>query len=320
MILALILGLIGLGLSALFSGTETGFYRVPRMRLVLDALGGDWIARALVWLANYPFIVVATTLAGNNLANYLVSLAIVLAAGSLFGESQAAEMLMPLALAPVLFVYGELLPKNLFLQAPNRMLRAVSPLFFVFAVVFAPVSLFLWGVNWILSRLVSERAETVRLVLARRELRRVLDEGHEVGLLVPLQRQLAEGTLAIAERPVTDYAMRLADVPRAKADTTRDEILRIARRYRTAVVCIEAAQAERTLIGYVRVIDLALAADDGLPTRPLMTVMETDTHLDALMRMQAAREDLAQIVVRDGRRVGILSIQRLREPLFRGGE
>ena len=35
------LGLVGLLLSALFSGAETGFYRATRLRLVLDAMGGD---------------------------------------------------------------------------------------------------------------------------------------------------------------------------------------------------------------------------------------------------------------------------------------
>jgi len=31
---------IGMGLSAFFSGSETGFYRVTRVRLVMDAKSG----------------------------------------------------------------------------------------------------------------------------------------------------------------------------------------------------------------------------------------------------------------------------------------
>ena len=59
----------GLVLSGFFSGTETGMYRVSRTRLVLDALGGSWLARGMIWLLNYPTIFVATALVGNNLAN-----------------------------------------------------------------------------------------------------------------------------------------------------------------------------------------------------------------------------------------------------------
>ena len=46
--IALGLGIVGTALSALFSGSETGFYRATRIRLVLDALGGDLVSR---WLA-----------------------------------------------------------------------------------------------------------------------------------------------------------------------------------------------------------------------------------------------------------------------------
>ena len=74
----LLLFVIGVGLSAFFSGSETGFYRATRVRLTMDAMSGDVIARGLIWLTNNPAVFVATTLIGNNLANYLTSLGIVL--------------------------------------------------------------------------------------------------------------------------------------------------------------------------------------------------------------------------------------------------
>ena len=77
MMLAVGVFLVGLMLSAFFSGSETGLYRVSRTRLVLDGLSGSFAGRGLVWMINHPAIFVATTLVGNNLANYLTSLAIV---------------------------------------------------------------------------------------------------------------------------------------------------------------------------------------------------------------------------------------------------
>ncbi len=59
---ALFTAVVGLLLSAFFSGTETGFYRIARMRLTLDAIGRDQTARRLLWLVNHPSIFVATTL------------------------------------------------------------------------------------------------------------------------------------------------------------------------------------------------------------------------------------------------------------------
>ena len=111
----LLLLFVGLLLSAYFSGTETGLYRVSRVRLLLDALGGDWIARGLLWLTNNPTLFIATTLIGNNTANCLVSLGIVLATERIFGfESAMSQLIGPVICALIIFVYGELLPKSLY--------------------------------------------------------------------------------------------------------------------------------------------------------------------------------------------------------------
>ncbi len=325
--IALALAAVGLFLSAFFSGSETGFYRATRMRLVIDALGGDLIARGFVWLSNHPSIFVATTLVGNNLANYLVSLAIVMAVqavvyggGNATDQFPLAELLAPLLLAPLLFVYGELFPKNLFLHAPNRLLRKGGPLFFLFVLLFFPISAMLWALNWILTRLVGEPPEETRLVLARRELRRVLEEGHEAGILHPSQYALARGLFAVANHPVTRYATPLAEVPRARADMSKQEVCRLARRLQLPDVPVEQADGDSVLIGYVRVIDLELDASDELgPVRPLFEVPHTDTHIEALMRMHSAQESLALVVDHDREPLAILTAARLREPLFHGG-
>ena len=50
-----------------------------------------------------------------------------------------------------------------------------------------------------------------------------------------------------------------------------------------------------------------------------MKIPQTDAHIDALMRMHAAKESLAQVVDAQGRALGVLIARRLRQPLF-GGE
>ena len=50
----LLLFTLGVFLSALFSGSETGFYRVTRMRLLLDGMDGDRTSTFLLSLSNHP--------------------------------------------------------------------------------------------------------------------------------------------------------------------------------------------------------------------------------------------------------------------------
>ena len=147
---------VGLCLSAFFSGSETGFYRVARVRLALDARQGDLVSKLLLWLTNNPSLFVATTLIGNNLANYMLSLAIVLGTRICFGGQMMAQIVIPILISPIVFVYGELLPKNLFYLAPNRLLRLGGPFFLVCSILFAPVSAILWVLSRLLQALVGE--------------------------------------------------------------------------------------------------------------------------------------------------------------------
>lgn len=322
MITAVAIWLVGLFLSAFFSGAETGFYRVTRVRLVLDALGGDRIARGLLWFTNHPSLFVATTLIGNNVANYLNSLAIVLGAQVLFvGRARSvAELLAPLLLAPILFVYGELLPKNLFYHAPNRLLRNVGPFFLVSAILFVPVGILLWGLSKLLEGIAGQSPQRVQLTLARRELQRVIHEGGAAGVLLPSQRLLAQGLFAVAGRPVSEFAVPIERVVAARRTMTKSDVLRLARRQHTPVIPLEDASGKRNVTSYVRVVELALNESDELgPIRPLLDVPATDTHIDAMLRLHRAGQSLARIVNQDGRVVGIVTLKALSAPLYRAG-
>lgn len=316
----IVLGLLAAGLffSAFFSGSETGFYRVTRLRLVLDALGGDWLASALLWLTNNPSLFVATTLIGNNFANNLTSLALVLGVQLVVASNPTVEMLVSIAAAPVIFVYGELLPKNLFLYAPNALLRRAGPLFLLCALLFLPVSLLLWLLGRTLEWLVGESPEHVRLVLARQELRDAFAEGHAAGILEPTQRQIAQTLFAPATPKALPYAKPITRVTRIRGETPASEALRIARRHRAAMLLI--SEEGGRLAGYVRVVDLQLhrptRTDEAL--RPLLRVSADATLLAALQQMQSADENLLLLATFDDEPLGLLSREDAVQAMLRG--
>jgi CBS domain containing-hemolysin-like protein len=304
---ALLLLLVGIALSAFFSGSETGFYRVTRVRLVIDALKGDWISRWLLRLANNPAYFVATTLVGNNLANYLTSLAVVLITKNLAEhESVAIELTATILFSPLVFVYGELLPKYLFFRAPNRLLRAGGLPFLFFSVVFAPVSAVLWGLGRALQWLLGEAPLRVRLALARQELQEVLDEGHEVGILQPAQRRLAQNLFAIAGQRVAARCRAVQRSATVSRQAGRSELLAAASRLGATLLILRGRNA-RDLAGYVRVVDLYLPDEERQDyVRPLIRMGRNTSLLEAMLRLQSEKEEVAQIVNNDGSTLGLL--------------
>lgn len=323
MILACGLFIGGILLSAFFSGSETGFYRVNRVRLMLDALGGDLIARSLLALTNHASIFVATVLVGNNLANYITSLAMVIGVQRMFdtdgSQSHLPEMLAPILLAPILFVYGELMPKNLFYDAPNRLLRKCGIPLLVFTVLFFPLTCILWALSRALQWLAGESIEGVRLGLARKELQQVFDEGHEAGILRAAQRGLAQGLFAVANRPIHEFVIPPSRIVYVRRDMEKREMRRLARRHRQANLPVEEIGPGRKLVGYIRAVDLYLDDSAQLPpVRLLVTVPASDNHIVALTRLEEASESLGHVVDDAGRTVGFLTTRSLSEPLFRG--
>jgi len=319
MIVAICLMCVALACSSFFSGTETGFYRVNRVRLVLDALGGNWIAKQLLWMTNHPAMFVATVLVGNNIANYLVSLATVLGTQVLFDNASPwPGLIASLVLSPLLFVYGESLPKQLFHDAPNRLLRLCGWPLVACLWLFSPVTIVLGALSKLLQRLVGESLDEVRLTLARKELQQVFDEGHEAGILRPAQQGLAQGLFALAHRPASSVAMSAARMPHVVSGTPNRTILQLARRWRVAAFAVEANDGSHKLLGYVRVADVYLHGEQTPPLRPLIEIRADETYISALNRLYDAGESLGHVVGTHGETMGFVTIRHLSEPLFRG--
>ena len=307
MIAAPLLLLVGIVLSAFFSGSETGFYRVTRVRLVIDALKGDRTSKWLLRLANNPAYFIATTLVGNNLANYLTSLAIVLMTKEIVqNDSVVAELTATILFSPLVFVYGELLPKYLFFSAPNRLLRAGGLPFLFFSVVFAPVSAVLWGLGRALQSLLGETPLRVRLTLARQELQEVLDEGHEVGILQPTQRRLAQNLFAFAGQSVSSRCHAVQRSATVSREADRSELVAAANRLGATLLVVRGENTGE-LTGYLRVVDLYLPGEDVQGyVRPLIRMERNTSLLEALLRLQSEKEEVAQVVNSDGSTLGLL--------------
>lgn len=289
---SLLLGFFALALSASFSGSETAFYRIPRLRLKLDAMESDHTARKLLHFVNNPGMFVATILVGNNIANYTVSLATVLFVSSVFSDTKGifVEIASTLVLAPFLFVYGEMFPKYLCLRAPNRMLRFLFPVVQICYWLFLPVTSFFWLLNHGLSRFLGNSVQIIKLTLGRQELTRVLDEGQETGLLFDIQRRLADQVFAASEQRITNWTIPASRFPMIFLTMKPAKVLEIARKCRlTELPVYESSENSMLPIGYVRVIDLEIAVRNGLdePTKQLLLLMQTELPLRSTVEISS---------------------------------
>lgn len=303
--------LFGLVMSAFFSGSETGLYRVSRTRLVLDGLDGSRSARAMVWLLNHPAIFVATALVGNNVANFVTSVAIVLAVVALFGDSALAELMGPILLTPIVFVFGELLPKHWFFQAPYRLLCFVRPLLLLSTLLFLPVSLFLALLAMALQALTGQTPFRLRLAMARGELAQVLRAGEEAGILEAGQRSLAGQMFEVGNQPAISYAIPQDRLAMVELPIEREATARAARRQNHPIVLV--CRDDR-IVGYIRHSDLVIG-DGPVEVRPVVRVGMAERHLTTLLKMYDAESEVALLCDDQQDAQSVVTRRQLMQPM-----
>jgi CBS domain containing-hemolysin-like protein len=127
-----------LGFSAFFSAGETAFSSVSRIKLKnLAARNNKKAKLALKLLEGYDKLL-STVLVGNNIVNISSSaLATVLFVG-FFGS--AGVSVATLVMTVLVLIFGEITPKTLAKESPEKIAMAFAPLLRVFMVIFAPVN------------------------------------------------------------------------------------------------------------------------------------------------------------------------------------
>lgn len=311
--------LLGLRFSFFFSGVESGFYRVSLLRLNIDAQAGDRTAGRLLWFLQNPSYFVATCLVGNNIANYVTTLAVGLMVARLMpGQSGWGEVVATLFVSPVVFICGEMLPKNLFFRAPLKLLRKNSILFRGFYLLFLPISFPLIGITKLFERFsTGDGKRDGGLALGRNRLAQLLSVGHREGILVDVQNRMITGLMKVAQEKVTASMTPTVRVFDIEDRCSREEALQVARKYGVSYLIVRKAGTTDGWYGYVRTIDVLLGKG---PLAPLIRAMPRfqDTHnrQEALLTM---RETGARIglVERDGQPIGVIYEQGLIDAMMR---
>lgn len=314
MIWAALIVSVGIFFSAVFSGAETGAYQYNRTRMRLALAAGSRPARLLHHLTSDLTAFVVVCLIGTNLANNLVSFASTLAVQQLgFG---APELIATLCVAPVLFILGELAPKELFRRQPTRFLYVVAPLLALAAVLFRPLGWALSGVTALL-RLLGLRGDEGASLQAEERVRQAIAAGAEGGTLTAYQTTLARNIFSLRARTVRTAMTPLARVDALEVSSELDRAREVARQSGRRRLPVYKVQ-EDAVVGVLDVYELLFAERPGLTIRnyvePALEVGPNEKVAEALVRLRRARQNLA-VVVERGKALGVITLKDLVEEI-----
>ena len=158
--LLFLIALAALMVAAFCAGAETGFLSVGRGRVLHVAREGSARAK-IVFSAIFDLGRTTTALlVGNNLACVTYSAATAALTARLCGSSRIGSAVFSLAVALLLLMLGEFLPKLFCSARPLRRMLALAPYWQVFARIFVPIGTL---VQKIVEQLMPKRETKVRM-------------------------------------------------------------------------------------------------------------------------------------------------------------
>ena len=277
--------------SAVFSGAETGLYRLSQPRLEVEARAGRRSAKLLRYLLSKESALLITILIGNNLALQILTWETE-KLGREEGGGFAHELLVVLFLTPVVFLLAEALPKDIFRRRPHAAMAWTADFLFVVRIILWPAERVLSLVSRCLAFLFGIQGERQLSSGSRESVERLLHEGTLLGALEPRAEELARNALA------------LRGVPLRRVMTPWDKVVKISAADESAVLWAKMADAQYSRLpvtdsdgsvsGYLHQLDVLGAARDAdhlVQLREVLT-LEPSTPVDraiARLRLRGVR-------------------------------
>lgn len=312
--------------SGLYSGAETGLYCVSRLRLSVAAYRKNKRAMLLQDLLHHRPDSLATVLIGTNIANYLAPLSlaflILKSASPNLTERQAAgsaEFYTTVILTPMIFIFGEIVPKNLFQRHADRFMPHIAPMLVFSRRLFRLAGLI--GLQrWIGTLFLKHSASpgTGTFLGSRAQMYQLLHEGAAEGNLTRTQIDMLESAHKLRGIPVTAVMVPLSRIVMLRSDMAMKDIRGVIQSSRHSRLPVYSGERKQ-IIGVAHLLDLIyMGENDRLDRviREIPRVTAQTTVLDTLAVLQLKRRRIAAIEDAAGHCLGIVIVKDLAEELI----
>ena len=195
--------------SAFFSGTETAFASVSRIRLKYRAQNGDKRAQTALKVLDRFDDALSAILIGNNIVNIgSASLATTIFT-IYFGES-LGPTISTVAMTLLVLTFGEILPKTIAKENAESMALAVASVLLAIMTVFKPLVWFFVQLKSLVMRFF--KASDSSPTMTEEELKYMIEEIEDEGVLEEHESELIQSAMEFTDITVSEIITHRVDV------------------------------------------------------------------------------------------------------------
>ena len=206
-------------LSAYFSATETAFTSVNRIKLKNMAGDGNMRAKKVLLLEEHYDTLLSTILVGNNIANIATTAIATVFFVDLYGRY--GPTISTIVITVTVLIFGEISPKNLAKEYPEKFAMFSAPLISLLMTVFTPI-------NWIFA----QWKKLLRLIfkvnldkgITEEEIKTLVEEAATEGNIMSEQEELIQNAIDFSDLEAWDVLTPRVDIKAIEIDDTREDV------------------------------------------------------------------------------------------------
>jgi len=323
----LILALVSLAFSALFSGTEIAYITSDRVVMGLDVKKGGLIGRIVGLFYKSQELFISTILVGNNVMLVIYGMGAAALLDPWLESLQLNDglvLLMSTLISTLVILFvGEFLPKSVFRINPNISLKLFAVPVFIFYIVLYPVSAFTTWLSKTLMKIVGFQASDSRLgVLSIGELNSYLEKTIDdvsTASETPVETEvkLFHNALDFSTTEVRDCMVPRNEIVAVDiAHTSRDELSMLFTSSGRSKIIVYRDDID-DIVGYIHVSELFDTSVNWTErVKPVVFVPEALLANKMMRRLLGEKRSVAIVVDEFGGTAGLITLEDLVEEIF----
>ncbi len=303
-------------LSAYFSATETAFSSLNKTRLRTMVENGDKKAELALALAENYDKLISTILIGNNIVNIAASSIATLMFVGLIADTDLAATVSTVVITVVVLIFGEITPKSIAKDSPERFAMFSAPAIRVLIWVLTPLN-FIFSM-W--KKLVSKIFKTEdNSKMSQEELLMLVEEVEQEGSLDTDEGELIRNAIEFGEQKAEDILTHRVDLEGFAEDADKAEIAELFEKTQFSRLLVYGESID-DIIGFIHLKDFL--TPHGITEKPIKEIMSKPVFIqksekvnDLLKILQQNKSHIAVVIDEYGGTLGIVTMEDILEEL-----
>jgi len=299
-------------LEAFFSGSEIGVVSADQIKLRHRAAKGSKGAKLALKMLEKPEWLLSVTLVGTNIAIVTNTTMVTALMLHLFGDN--GSWMAVVVAAPLIWVFGEIVPKSVFQQKADVITPYVIFILRFFSIIFYPILLFFSLMTRLLAKIAG--GEQKNPFTLREEIVTMLHmPAASEGDIQPVEQNMIRRMFNFSETTVKDVMRPLIEVIAVEKGISCREAKRISSENSHVRLPVFDKRVDR-IVGVLHTLEL-LGVEPGQPIdsfiRPAVYVPQNKSINVLMSELRAAGTVIAVVVDEFGGAEGIVTIEDIME-------